>query len=246
MVLRRSGVLLFNDDSSVLCSRGSLSGGSSMLVSRGDSLGLNVNLAALHGPGTIGLDAGLPRRGSQILDAVGVLEHLLRLFKRLPGGFREHEEDMDECNCVEDGEDDVRLPTNVRERRGSEQTQSHVESPVSGRGESHALPTQTKRIQLWRIDPAGRAYRRGEGGDEEICASDQTLGRGAGQTHGRLGNAIDTPGDYDSMACHDAGIGVHEDHHEEETDQERGSTAIPVDEQQGGDGHDDVDDILDG
>jgi len=115
-----------------------------VLQSSASELGLEISLlsAVDHG----GIDAGLPRRGSQVFDAIGVLEHGLGLLEGLARGLGEHEEDVDEHGEVEDAEDDIRLPADVGEGHGGEEAEGRVKGPVarSCQGDSLAPETQRK------------------------------------------------------------------------------------------------------
>ena len=49
-----------------------------------------------------------------------------------------------------------------------------------------------------------------------------------------------------AVCCHEPGVGEHPDCHEDGADDEHGAPAPAVHVDESGDGHDDVDDVLDG
>lgn len=74
--------------------------------------------------------AGLPGRGSEVADALRVLEHSGDFLEWLAGCFWEGEEDVDpHCN-TEDTENDVGVPSDIDESRRNEKRKSEVECPV--------------------------------------------------------------------------------------------------------------------
>lgn len=188
------------------------------------NLGLEV---ALFGTDSeAGCDLGLPGGSPHVGNAVGVLKHGLGLFQGLSGSLGEDEEDVEEGNGVEDGEDEVRLPLDVGKGHGGKETQSGVEGPVSRGGHSDTLASETEREQLRGVGPGDGTPGGRKRGHKQICAGDETLGRGTGDTH-RLGsNVVDTAGNDFTVGGENTCVGVHPQGHEDGTDKKRG-TATP-------------------
>jgi hypothetical protein len=63
---------------------------------------------------------------------VPLLEDFFHFFKRTTDGFREHEEDMNECREVESTENEVGLPCNGAQAGGYCVSETEVEEPVGG------------------------------------------------------------------------------------------------------------------
>lgn len=206
---------------------------------------LGLNVAVL---GTLRESGGHPRLPggrAQVLDAVGVLEHGLRLLERLAGRLGEDEEDVEEGDGVEDGKDEVRLPLDVGKGHRGEETQRRVEGPVARRRHSHALASETEREQLRRVGPRDGTPGGSERGHKQVRAGNETLGGGARDTHRLGGNVVDAAGDDFTVGGEDTGVGVHPESHEDGADEQRGTATPSVDPEQRRDGHEHVDDVLD-
>lgn len=81
---------------------------------------LLVIAPSLNGHGVAERALGLPRRGADVRDAVGVREDGLDLLQHLACRLGEQEEDMDEHCGAENPKRDVHLPLDVHKRRGHE------------------------------------------------------------------------------------------------------------------------------
>lgn len=122
-----------------------------LVLSEAQTSSLDVTLL---GPRhVLGRPARLPGGRANVLNAVGVLEDLLNLLKRLAGRLGEHEEDVDKHAHVEDGKDEVGAPLDVGKRLGDEEPQGRVKSPVGGRAECDTLATELEGEEFGRIRP---------------------------------------------------------------------------------------------
>lgn len=204
----------------------------------------SLDITSLQSKRSLGMLSGLPGRGTNVRNAIGIGEDVVDFLERFTGSLREEEEGVDKHGSAEDTEDDVRLPADIGKSHGGEQTQSSVEGPVTRRGQRHSLTTHTQRVQLRRVHPRHRTPGDGVRGDEEVSRRNETLGRGTTQTHRHLRSAADTSWDDYTVRCHDTCVRIHPDHHERRTNQERRPTAPAVHPDQGWDGHEHVDDIL--
>lgn len=207
---------------------------------------LGLEVALLGTDGEAGGDLGLPSGRAQVLDAVGILKHGLGLFQGLASRLGEEEEDVEEGNGVEDGKDEVRLPLDVGKGHGREETQGGVEGPVSRGGHGDTLASETEREQLRGVGPGDGTPGGRKRGHEEIRAGDEALGGSTRHTHGLGGNVVDTAGNDLTIGGENTGVGVHPEGHEDGTNKERRTATPSVDPEQGRDGHEDVDDVLDG
>lgn len=95
----------------------------------------------------------LPGGGTDVADAVGILEHSGDLLKRLASCFREAQEDVEPHCDAEDTEDNVGVPSDVDEGRRDEVAKSEVESPVCRSRKSRGLATNAVGEDLRRVDP---------------------------------------------------------------------------------------------
>lgn len=207
---------------------------------------LGLDIAPLGTDSEAGRDLGLPGGSSHVGNAVGVFKHGLGLFQGLSGSLGEDEQDVEESNGVEDGEDEVRLPLDVGKGHRGKETQSGVEGPVSRGGHGDTLASETEREQLRGVGPGDGTPGGRKGSHKEIGAGDETLGRGTGDTH-RLGsNVVDTAGNDFTVGGENTGVGVHPQSHKHGTNEKRGTATPFVDPEQGRNGHEDVDDVLDG
>ena len=153
---------------------------------------------------------------------------------------------MDEHGHVEDGEDEVGAPLDVGKGLGDEQAESGVEGPVEGRAESDTLATEAEREELGRVGPGDGTPGGCERCDEEVGAGNETLGGRAGDTHGLSGHSLDTARHDLTMNGENTSVGEHPGAHEDGTHQKSWSTTPAVHPDQGGDGGEDVDDVVDG
>lgn len=87
-------------------------------------------LVILHARDLAGEVLGLPGRGADVPDTVGVLEHLVDLLQRLAGRFGEHEKNVDGHGGAEDAEDDVGLPSDAHEGGRDEVAKGEAGSKV--------------------------------------------------------------------------------------------------------------------
>lgn len=188
----------------------------------------------------------LPGRLTDERNTGGIGEDGLDVLEGLTGGFGEHEEDVQEHGGTEDTEENVDLPLDVDEGRGHEVAEREVEGPVGGGAQRVGLATDAKGEQLGRVSPRGGTPGDGVAGDEEVGRGDDSLAGGA-TNDPRLGfDAFETArGSGVTVRGHETGVDVHPDHHEDGADH-KGVAATPaVTPDEGGDGHDNVDDVLD-
>lgn len=83
---------------------------------------------------------------------------------------------MDERSAVEGSKDHVHLPVDVPQERRHAKRENAVPKPVGGRGERDSLSTDLGWEDLGWVRPGGWAPRGGEAGDEQVRASDNSLG----------------------------------------------------------------------
>ncbi len=207
-----------------------------------------LEIALLHQLHPLGRDMRLPRRRAHIPRSMRIRKQLLHLLERLPRRLREHKEDMHEHGHTKHAEEDIRLPLNILKRRRHEVAKREVEGPIPRRRERDGFPAHAQRVEFGGVDPRYGAPGGRVGGDEEVAAGDEALGGGAGDGPRCFGGfAADAAGTgVVPVGFENAGVGEEPGHHEGGADEEGGATAPAVDVEEGGDGHDDVDDVLDG
>lgn len=181
---------------------------------------LSLHVTLLDLGGRLCVYMRLPRRRTNVLDAVGVFKDFGNLLKRLARGLGEQEEDVDSHDKIEDAKDDVGAVADVLKGWGRKQTKGGVEGPVEGGGEGHALASKTEGEQLGRIDPGHGTPRWGVRGYEEICAGNHGLGGRACHLHGYFGDVVDSAGDNCAVGAENTGVGKHKGRHEESADDE--------------------------
>ena len=153
---------------------------------------------------------------------------------------------MDEHCEAEDAKDDVRLPLDVFKGGGDEVSEGEVECPVGRGRERDGLAADAEGVEFGRVDPGDGAPGGGVGGDEEVGAGNDGFGRGPADGPGGFGGVVHAVGaGVVAVGFEDPAVGEHPGHHAQGTDHEGRTTAPAVDEEEGGDGEDDVDDILD-
>ena len=153
---------------------------------------------------------------------------------------------MDRHCSVEDAEDDVDFPLDVDESGRYEVGEGEVEDPVCGCGERNCLAADAEREEFGRVDPRDGPPGGGVGRDEEVGASDDGAAGGPADLPGFFGDAANATGwGGFAVAGHEACISVHPDGHEGGADEERPAATPSVDEDEGENGHEDVDDVLD-
>jgi hypothetical protein len=201
---------------------------------------LRVDCAMLHCRDASVLDVRLPR-------GYFAQKHALHILQCLASGLWEQEPDVDRHCSVEDAEDDVDFPLDVDESGGYKVGEGEVEDPICGCGERDCLAADTEREEFGRVDPRDRAPGGGVGRDEEVGAGDDGAPGGAADLPGFFRDATNATGwGCLAVAGHEACVGVHPDGHEGGADEERPASTPSVDEDEGKDGHEDVDDVLDG
>ena len=190
---------------------------------------------------------GLPGRSAKERDALGIFEHLTSLLERLSGRLREEEEDVNGHGKAEGAENAVSPPLNALERGWHKVSEGEVEDPIPAGGERDGLATLTHGVEFRWINPRDRAPGWSIGGDEKIRTGDQGVRRRSGYGVAGFRLAVETAwrrwcavnGEY-------AGIGEHPDCHEDSADQQSGTTSPTIDVEKGRNGHDHVDDVLNG
>lgn len=205
---------------------------------------LGLQIAVLGTDNLAGGNLGLPGRGSQVLDAIGILKHGLGLFQGLSSSLGEEEEDVEEGDGVEDTEDEVGLPLDVGKSHWGEETQSGVESPVSRGGKGDTLSSETEREQLRGVGPGDGTPGRSKGSHKKICAGNETLCGGTSHPHGLGGNVVNATGNDYTVSGENTGVGEHPKGHENGTDEQRWAATPFVNPEQSWHGHEDVDDVL--
>lgn len=198
--------------------------------------------------GSVFVDTGLPGGSTEIFDTsrLGVVEDFFNFFKWLLAGLWEEEEHVDKHGNQEDTEDDVHFPSDVGECRRHEICQSEVEGPVTGSGERDSLSTDAQWVEFWWVDPGdwtpGWCVRR----NEEVGA-----GNDSGCWRPSNGDGLSSRWElvlvwHLSISCQETSIGKHPNHHEQGTDKHSWATTPAVNPDQSRDGHDDIDDELNG
>ena len=147
---------------------------------------------------------------------------------------------------VEDAEDEVRLPLDVDKGGRDEVAEGEVEGPVGRGSERDGLAAHTQGIKFRRVDPGDGAPGRGVGGDEEVGAGDDGLGRRAGDLPRGFRRAIHALwAGVMAVGFQEPAVGEHPRHHAQGAEEEGRATAPAVDEEEGRNSEDDVDDVLD-
>lgn len=208
---------------------------------------LRIQLATLqpHNGGSV--NPRLPGRLAKVFDGtrLRVVKDVLNFLKGLVGCLREAEEHVPEHGETEDGEEQVSLPSDVGERRWDKVRKSEIESPVSGSGQGDCLASDTQRVKLRRIRPRDGTPGWRVRGHEEICASDDSLGRGARNGHGLGVRGELAWGRRTRVDSKEAGIAAHPKAHEESTDQKWETSTPVVEPDQCWDSHAYIDDVVD-
>ena len=147
---------------------------------------------------------------------------------------------------IEHAEDDVRFPLDVHEGGRDEVAQGEIEGPVGGGGERDGFPAHAQRVEFRGVDPGDGAPRWGVRGDEEVGAGDDGFGGGTRDGPGGFWGIVDAVGaGVVAVRLQEAAVGEHPGHHAQGAEQEGGATPPAVDEEEGWDGEDHVDDVLD-
>lgn len=144
-------------------------------------------------------------------------------------------------------EDDVHPPLDIHKRRRHEVRQSEVEDPVRRGGQRDRFPAHAQGKEFGRVDPGdgppGGRVRR----DKEIGAGDDRLRGRAADFPALLGDVVEPAGgSCVPVGRHEACVCEHPCSHKQGAYYEGRATAPAVDEEEGEDGHYDIDDILDG
>ena len=125
-------------------------------------------------------------------------------------------------------------------------TEGEVDGPVGGSGQGNGLSADAQREELWGVNPGHRSPSDRERGDEEIRTGDDGLAGGTVDQPGHgLGKVGDACGTGVADASEQTGVDGEPGHHQKGTDQKWLATAPTVDPDEGGDGHDHVDHVLD-
>lgn len=97
------------------------------------------------------------------------------------------------------------------------------------------------------VDPRGRTPGRRVRGNEKVCAGNDSPRRCAANLPRLLGNVTETTRRSGlTVGSHKTSVGEHPGHHEDGTDDEHRAATPTVHEEESGNGHQDVDDVLDG
>ena len=161
-------------------------------------------------------------------------EYTLHILQRLAGRLWEQEPDVD-------------FPLDVDEGWGHEVGEGKVEDPVCGYGERDCLAADAEGEEFGWVDPRDGALGWGVGGDEEVCAGDDSAARGAADLPGFFWDAAHATGwGGFTVAGHETCVGVHLDGHEGGADEKRPAATPSVNEDEGEYGHEDIDDVLGG
>lgn len=144
------------------------------------------------------------------------------------------------------GRTDISLPLDILKGGRNKVAKSKVESPVRGRAERDGLATETKREQLRWVDPRHRTERDGVRSDEEVGAGNDGLGGRARDLPGLGLDTVDAAGDVVAVGSEDTGVGEEPGHHKSAANEEGRTAAPAIDPDQSGNGHGDVDNVLNG
>lgn len=194
------------------------------------------------------LDASTGTFSQDLLD-VCVVEFLARVvlkddvyfFKSEALSLRVSPEDVDGHQEVEASKEQVETKSDLLHEDRNDKVEDPVEEPVGSGGEGDTHGTDTEREDFGRVDPAHRTPSGGKRCDKEVDAGDHTVALGAGNMHGPFAIIANVP----VTGSHDTTDNPQENRHERSTG-DHGRTATPlVDEKNGGNGHDNVDDIVD-
>ena len=206
-----------------------------------------IQLTALKADGVL-VDVGLPSGRSEISDAPrgGVIEDLLDLLKKLLGGLGEQEEHVPEHAEAEDGEDNVHLPFDVLKPWWHEVRKGEVEDPVGRGAKRDGLSTNAERVEFWWIDPRDWAPGWCVRGNEEVGACNDSRGWVTGDGH-RLSCVVELArGRRHGVVSEERSIDDEPSHHQEGTDKQGRTTTPSVDPEKSWNGHNHVNDELDG
>ena len=155
---------------------------------------------------------------------------------------------MHEHGEVEDAEDEVSFPFDVYKGRGNEIAQSKIKCPVGRRCECYCFAAHPEGIQFWGVDPGYWAPRWSVRSDEEIGAGDDGFRWWTTHTPARFwGVPSYAPGTgVVAVGFEETGICEHPGHHSDGAEEKGGAATPAVDVEEGRDGHNDVDYVLDG
>lgn len=208
---------------------------------------IDIKAGLLQHRGTTPFILRLPSRSPNVLDTSRIRENALYILERLTCRLWEHEEDMQEHGRAEDTENDVYLPLDVYERRWNEVREREVESPVGRSAEGVGFAADAEREQFGRVHPRHRTPGDRVHRDEEIGAGDDGFGGGTAHDPALLLDAVEAAGGSGvSVARHETAIGKQECEHSGSAEEEGRAAAPAVDPENGRDGHNDVNNVLDG
>lgn len=198
-----------------------------------------IDLPVLNRANPLRLHRRLPRRhptGKDILDVL----------KRLPRRLRKAQKTMHRHRHTKQSKEEVRLPFDILERGGREVAQREVEDPVTRRRHGHGLAAESEREEFRAVDPRDGAPRGGEGCDHEVGACNDGFRGRAGDLPAFFGRAVDTAGRGGvAVGGEEAGAGEPPDCEGGGSEDEGDASADAVDEEQGGDGDEYVDHVVD-
>lgn len=189
---------------------------------------------------------GLPGRLADVLDGTGasVVKHVRHFLEGLVGSLGEEEVHMPEHGKTENGEYEVRLPGNTGECGGNEVGEGEVESPVTAGGQGNSLATDSQRVQLWGVGPRDRPPGGSIRRDEQVRRSNDSLGGAPGNRHGfSVGRELARSGGPRVDSEHTS-VDRHPQTHKCSTDQQGGTTTPAVQPDQGGDSHEDINNVV--
>lgn len=147
---------------------------------------------------------------------------------------------------TETSEDEVGTVLDRLEKWGDSVGESKVESPVRGGGERDGLGTDAEGVDLSGVGPGNGAPGDGEGADEEVGAGDDSVGSRVVVLDGPGGGCVALGLEGGSVGAHETTDEEEPESHEDGAEEENGTTTPAIDEEDGGDGHEDVEDVLDG
>lgn len=119
--------------------------------------------------------------------------------------------------------------------------------PVGRGSDGNSLSTNAEREDLRRVNPRSGAPGWRVRSDKEVCASNDSLCRCTSDLPRLFGDATETAfRSWVAVSCHEPGVGEHPGHHKDGANNKHRAATPTVHEEKSRNGHQDVDDVLNG
>lgn len=175
-----------------------------------------------------------------------VVKNVVHLFECLAARLLEEKEDVAEGGKGERAKDHIDAPLDILEGRRGEEGEREITRPVEDGGERDSLGADVQRDDFRRVDPAHGTPSGCVRGDKEVAASNNGLARSSDmQCPCYGGRTVEAAGDGVAVGGHDGAHGEEEDRHSQTARHHDPASGELVDEKEGGDRHDHVDNVLD-